>query len=108
MITDRIKTMLQACEAGQPPFPPTVLFNEIWLLRIVIDWFAGLGSELVVEFPDPDDVQVRRLLARKREGSHPDYTRSDFEQNLRARFEIVSSVELASGTRALYHATPRP
>jgi hypothetical protein len=75
--------------------------------RELIDWFADLGSELVVEFPDPDDVQVQRLLARKREGSHPDYTRSDFEESLRARFEIVSSVELPSGTRALYHATPR-
>jgi hypothetical protein len=45
MITDRIKTMLEACEAGRPPFPPTVLFNEIWLLRLVIDWFAGREGE---------------------------------------------------------------
>jgi hypothetical protein len=74
--------------------------------RKLIDWLADLGSELVVEFPDRDDVMVKRLLARKREGSHPDYTRSTFEQSLRARFDIVSSVELPSGTRALYHATP--
>ena len=76
--------------------------------RELVDWLAELGSELVVEFPDRDDVMVKRLLSRKREGSHPDYTRSAFEESLRARFQIVSSVELPSGTRALYHATPRP
>ena len=36
--------------------------------RELVDWFAELGSELVVEFPDRDDVMVKRLLARKREG----------------------------------------
>lgn len=32
--------MLEACEEGKSPFPPTVLFNENWLLRLVLDWFA--------------------------------------------------------------------
>jgi hypothetical protein len=41
IITERIKAMLEACAGAQPAFPPTVLFNEIWLLRIVLDWFAG-------------------------------------------------------------------
>lgn len=45
MITERIQAMLQACEAGQPPFPPTVLFNETWLLRVVLDWFARHGGD---------------------------------------------------------------
>jgi hypothetical protein len=45
MIIERIKTMLEACEAGRPAFPPTVLFNENWLLRLVIDWFAGHGGD---------------------------------------------------------------
>ena len=74
--------------------------------RELIDWFAALGSELVVEFPDRDDVMVKRLLARKREGSHPDYTRSAFEQSAALAFDIVELVELPSGTRALYHAAP--
>jgi hypothetical protein len=76
-------------------------------MRELVDWFADLGSELVVEFPDPDDVMVRRLLARKREGAHPDYTRSDFEDVLQSRFEVLSSAELPSRTRTLYHASPR-
>ncbi len=46
MIIGRIKAMLEACEVGQPAFPPTVLFNENWLLRIVIDWFAEHGGDL--------------------------------------------------------------
>lgn len=45
MITERIKSMLEACEAGQPSFPPTVLFSENWLLRVVIDWFAHHGGD---------------------------------------------------------------
>ena len=37
--------MLKSCEDGQPPFPPTVLFNESWLLRLVLDWFAEHGGD---------------------------------------------------------------
>ena len=51
--------------------------------RELVDWFAELGSELVVEFPDRDDVMVKRLLSRKRDGAHPDYNRTDFEEALR-------------------------
>jgi hypothetical protein len=75
-------------------------------IRELVDWLAENGGELVVEFPHADDVQVRRLLARKREGSHPDYTRPAFEQALRARLAILGSAELPSGTRTLYHAAP--
>ena len=75
-------------------------------MHALVDWFAGLGGELVVELPDPEDEMVRRLLSRKREGAHPDYTRKEFESALKSRFEIVDSVELPSGTRALYHAAP--
>jgi hypothetical protein len=45
MITRRIKAMLEACEAGEPTFPPNVLFNETWLLRVVIDWFHRHGGD---------------------------------------------------------------
>ena len=45
MITGRIKAMLEACEAGDPSFPPNVLFNESWLLRIILDWFEGHGGD---------------------------------------------------------------
>jgi hypothetical protein len=45
MIVERIKAMLKACEAGTAAFPPTELFNEDWLLRIILDWFARHGGD---------------------------------------------------------------
>jgi len=45
MIIERIKSMLEACEAGVAPFPPTELYNEDWLLRIIMDWFARHGGD---------------------------------------------------------------
>jgi len=53
MITGRIKAMLEACEAGRPSFPPNVLFNENWLLRLVLDWFAGHGGDRYPLSPRP-------------------------------------------------------
>ena len=76
-------------------------------LRELVGWLADLDAELVIEFPDRDDVMVKRLLSRKRSGSHPDYNRADFERVLGCRFDVRGSVELPSGTRTLYHAAPR-
>ena len=45
MIVERIKAMLEACEAGTAAFPPTELYNEDWLLRIILDWFARHGGD---------------------------------------------------------------
>ena len=45
MITARIKAMMEECEAGKPAFPPTTLFGEGWLLRVVVDWFARHGGD---------------------------------------------------------------
>jgi hypothetical protein len=36
-----IQRMLRAASGGRPPFPPTLLYNEGWLLRLILDWFAG-------------------------------------------------------------------
>ena len=53
MIIERIRAMLEACEAGGPNFPPNVLFNENWLLRVVVDWFAGHGGDRYPLSPRP-------------------------------------------------------
>lgn len=53
MITERIKAMLEACETGHPVFPPSVLFNEGWLLRLVLDWFARFGGDRYPLSPRP-------------------------------------------------------
>lgn len=75
-------------------------------LREVVRWFRRLDAELVIEFPGRGDPMVQRLLGAKREDAHPDYSRETFETLLRASFEVVDSVDLASGTRTLYHAVP--
>ena len=40
MTLTRIQALLEACATESPPFPPTLLYNEGWLLRLVMDWFA--------------------------------------------------------------------
>jgi SAM-dependent methyltransferase len=73
----------------------------------LVDWLASLGGALLVEFPHREDPMVQKLLASKRAGLHPDYERGCFERCLRDAFDVQRTVELGSGTRTLYYATPR-
>ncbi len=72
-----------------------------------VDWLASLGSALVIEFPTLEDPMVKKLLAPKREGLHPDYELGFFERCLGEAFEIERSERLESGTRVLYFARPK-
>ena len=72
-----------------------------------LDWLRDLARAVVVEFPTPDDRQVARMLARKREHDHPDYRRDWFERCLDERFDVVATHELAGGRRVLYRARAR-
>ena len=47
-----------------------------------VDWLASLGSALVIEFPTREDPMVKKLLAPKRDGLHPDYELGFFERTL--------------------------
>ncbi len=76
-------------------------------VRELVDWFASFGSTLVVEFPTREDPMVKKLLAPKREGLHPDYEIEFFERCLREAFEVERSERLESGTRVLYFARPK-
>ena len=76
-------------------------------LAELVDWLHALGGRLVVEFVDPADPMADRLLANKPPGMHGDYRREVFERLLEARFDIADREEFPSGTRTLYHATPR-
>jgi len=40
MALPRITSLLERCTTSKPPFPPTDLFNEGWLLRLILDWYA--------------------------------------------------------------------
>jgi SAM-dependent methyltransferase len=72
-----------------------------------VDWLASLGSALVIEFPTREDPMVKKLLAPKREGLHPDYELDLFERTLKEAFEVERSERLESGTRVLYFARPK-
>lgn len=39
MIYERIQKLLESCTTETPSFPPTIIYNEGWLLRLVLDWF---------------------------------------------------------------------
>jgi hypothetical protein len=76
-------------------------------VREFLDWLRSLETRLVIEFPTTDDPLVQRLLARKQEGTHPDYERGYFERCLGELFDVGTSEELSSGTRVLYVAQPK-
>lgn len=40
MFQYRISLLIEALSESNPPFPPTDLFNETWLLRLVLDWYS--------------------------------------------------------------------
>ena len=72
-----------------------------------VDWLAGLGTSLVIEFPTREDPMVQKLLAPKRDGLHPDYERESFERVLSQAFDVERRERLESGTRLLYFARPK-
>jgi hypothetical protein len=37
---ERIQAMLESCASESPLFPPTLVYNEGWLLRLILDWFS--------------------------------------------------------------------
>jgi hypothetical protein len=72
-----------------------------------LDWLASLGTSLVIEFPTREDPMVKKLLAPKRDGLHPDYEREYFERSLSEAFDVERRERLKSGTRLLYFARPK-
>ncbi|HXE79790.1 MAG TPA: class I SAM-dependent methyltransferase [Vicinamibacterales bacterium] len=71
-----------------------------------IDWLAGLGGDVVIEWVGRSDPMVEALL-RHKEDLFDDYDHAYFESRLASRFEVVERQALSSGTRTLYHAVPR-
>ena len=71
-----------------------------------VDWLAGLGTSLVIEFVGRDDEMVQVLLANK-DDQYGDYTQENFEALLSARFDIRDSRPLKGGKRVIYFAIGR-
>lgn len=75
-------------------------------LRDLLDWFAELGTSLVIEFVAKEDLQVQQLL-RGRRDNDSNYDPDVFERLLSERFDVIRSERLGSGTRRLYFAESR-
>jgi SAM-dependent methyltransferase len=67
-----------------------------------IDWLAGLGTEVVIEFVTRQDPMVRALLQHKND-HYPDYEVEYFERSLAEAFTVVRREVLSGETRILYH-----
>lgn len=73
----------------------------------LVDWLAGLGADLIIEFVTKDDLMVKKLL-RNKEDIYDDYALPLFEAALRKHFEIVRQASLQNGQRVLYFGRRRP
>ncbi|HJQ77826.1 MAG TPA: methyltransferase [Acidimicrobiia bacterium] len=74
----------------------------------VLDWLAGFGCPVVIEFVSPDDEMVARLTANKTDDElHQGRSRADFEGLVAERWHTIASHDLSGGTRALYSLAPR-
>ena len=72
----------------------------------LVDWLAGIGTDLVIEFILKEDPMVRTLL-RNKPDHYDDYDLDVFERCLTASFEVIERESLESGTRILYFARNR-
>ncbi len=75
-------------------------------LKEFIDWLAGLGTEVVIEFVTRQDPMVQALLHHKRD-NYSDYEVGYFERSLAEAFNIVRREVLPCETRILYYGKAR-
>jgi hypothetical protein len=68
-----------------------------------IEWVAGFGADVVIEFVGHGDPMVDKLL-RNRTGQDIDYSAEALELALARHFTSVTHEALESGTRTLYYA----
>jgi SAM-dependent methyltransferase len=83
-----------------------LVLRENLLLPEVVEWLAGLGGSLVIEFVDKTDPQARSLLANRAD-QYDDYSQPQFEQLLERHFIVRERRPLPSGTRTIYFAERR-
>ena len=70
-------------------------------LRLMAEFFARLGTWLIIEYVPKDDSQVQRLLA-SREDVFDGYTEVSFREEFARYYEIVRREPLPDSTRSVY------
>ena len=98
---ERIAHLLALCGGGESVMPPTVLFNEGWLLRLALDWYSHQPlSTSLLRFDEgarwySEGRLASPFLARRRgdplaEGyTHPDGVIGHFDVKPGERSEIL-------------------
>jgi hypothetical protein len=76
-------------------------------LAMVMDLFADLAPQAIVEWVPRGDPMVDVLLA-SREDVFSDYTTEGFEAALRPAYEVRSRTPIPGSPRVLYHLVRRP
>lgn len=71
-----------------------------------LDWLAGLGGAVVIEFVGREDEMVQALLAN-REDQYSDYHLDVFRRLLAERFEIRAEQSLKGAKRRIFFAEGR-
>lgn len=66
-----------------------------------IDWLAGMGGDIIIEFVTAEDSMARMLL-RNKVNQYQDYTLTEFERLITRKFAITDSEELKGGHRKIY------
>jgi hypothetical protein len=65
MIVDRVKSLLERCGTPDTVLPPTDLYNEGWMLRLVLDWLhrnRHKNDGICLPFPDGAEWYSEALL----------------------------------------------
>ena len=84
-----------------------VIGRSIPVARFV-DWLAGLGAAVVLEFVDRDDPMVQRLTLNRLEHElHRGYDGAGIRATLQHRFRIEQQVQLPSGHRTMFLLKPK-
>ncbi len=69
-------------------------------LDMTLDWLIGLAPQGVIEFPNKDDVMVRKLLANRKD-IFPDYTEDAFLHHVGKRAAIIECKKLGEDGRLI-------
>lgn len=70
-------------------------------LKQLVEFFAGLGRWLIIEFIPKDDSQVQRLLATRKD-IFPEYSPDGFEAAFGEKFSILRREPIHGSKRVLY------
>ena len=73
----------------------------------VVEWLAGFGTPVVLEFVSPEDEMVGKLTANKLEAElHSGRDEESFRKLLSTRFGIQRELTLEGSTRILFELSP--